>query len=1445
MNTLEFLSELRRLEIKVSADGDRLRLSAPKGVLTPTLREQLAERKAEILAFLNNASRPTDSTLVPLQPVARNENLPLSSAQQRLWFLDQLEPNSSAYNIPVAYRLTGQLNVVVLEKSIGEILQRHETLRTTFSSVNGQPIQVITEQINFSLPLVDLRNLPETEREAEAQRLVIQEQEQPFNLATGPLWRTQLLQLDQQESLLLVTMHHSVSDGWSVGVFEQELTALYEAFCTGKASPLPELPIQYADFAHWQQQWLQSEDFKYQLDYWKQQLGGALPVLELPTDRPRPPVQTDRGAEQTLILPQKLSEALKDLSRQEGATLAMTMLAGFKTLLYRYTGQEDIIVGSPVAGRNRAELERLIGFFISTVVMRSDLSGNPSFRQLLSRVRQVALDAYAHQDVPFDKLVEELQPERDLSRTPIFQVWFNMLNLGDQELTLSELKVEPFSSQGTRSKFDLTLYVQEQPAQGIRLKLVYNVALFEPERMEEMLAQFQHLLEQIVEQPEAGIASFSLVTPKAQLILPNPTQELCSKWEKAPHQRFSQQAQQVPEKLAVVDAQETWSYDELEAWSNQLAHYLLKHGIGSQDVVAIYGHRSAALVWAMLGVIKAGAAFMILDPAYPAARLIDCLGIAQPKGWLQIEAAGELPRALAEFLETLSCCCHLKLPQRSIAAQRGLLTDYATDDPGVAIDPDQLLYVAFTSGSTGIPKGILGTHRPVSHFLEWHGRAFGFNQQDRFCMLSGLSHDPLLRNIFTPLWLGATLYIPQQQDIETPGQLAAWIRQHQVSIAHLTPAMGQLLTETQSHTTSPITSLRYLFFGGEILTQQDVAQICQLAPKATCVNFYGATETPQAMGYYTIPHPTERAYDGQLSPLKGTIPLGRGIEDVQLLILNSTHQLAGIGEVGQIYIRTPYLAKGYIGNQELTQERFLVNPFTNLATDRLYQTGDLGRYLPDGNIEFLGRADHQVKIRGFRIELGEIEAVLVQHPVVRESVVMAREDQPGDKRLVAYIVSHPEQVAASSELRGFLQQKLPNYMIPSAFVMLETIPLTPNGKIDYRALPAPNEVKQELEGAFTAPKDEIELLLTKIWEKVLDRKSIGVKDNFFELGGHSLLALRLLSEIEKTFAKNLPLVTFFEAQTVEQLANILRQEEGTAQWRSLVMVQPGSSSKPPLFCVHAIWGNVLFYQKLVRHLEPDQPFYGLQAQGLDGKHTPSTSVEEMAAHYIKEIQTVQPEGPYFLGGFSFGGLVVFEIARQLRAQGQKVALLAIFDTVAPAYYEPTSGSGYTEHTTFWGKGFFHLRNLLKLGLNDQLSYVWFRLKWHLTAGKLSIFYKSYLRYIKRSPQDLRLLDVAWANYQARQNYVPEVYADQLTLFRASDRDAGSDYQPTLGWGELVEGEVEIHEVPGSHTDVMEEPTVRLLAEKLMARLNRVQAGDLERPTDAIAPVIDERNKISV
>lgn len=904
---------------------------------------------------------------------------------------------------------------------------------------------------------------------------------------------------------------------------------------------------------------------------------------------------------------------------------------------------------------------------------------------------------------------------------------------------------------------------------------------------------------------------------KSESLLPNPTSSLSSEWEGAVHAHFNEQARKFPQNLAVVDACVSWSYAELDARSNLLANYLRGNGIQSQDIVAIYGHRSASLVWAILGILKAGAAFVILDPAYPASRLIDCLSIAKPRGWVEIEAAGELPAAL-EYV-SISCCSCVKLSRAD-----GLF-GYSTNDPLLAVDPDNLAYIAFTSGSTGKPKGILGTHRPLSHFVQWHSQTFGFTEKDRFSMLSGLSHDPLLRDIFTPLWVGATLCIPEQKDIETPGKLVDWMQQMQISVTHLTPAMGQLLANITPATTiklGEMTSLRYAFFAGDVLKKHDVARLSQLAPSVQSVNFYGATETPQAMGYFIIPNPKDNVEDNEPTSLKDTIPLGKGIKDVQLLVLSAAQQLAGITEEGEIYIRTPYLSKGYIEDDGLTQQRFIINPFTGIAEDRLYKTGDLGRYLSDGNIECLGRIDYQVKIRGFRIEVAEIQSVLAQHPGVRETVVMASADPDGEKRLVAYVVSDKEQVPTTSQLRRLVKEKLPEYMIPSAFVMLPALPLTPNGKVDRSKLPAPDQVKQP-EKTFVAPRNDLELQIVKIWEKVLGVGNIGVTDNFFELGGHSLLAIRLLSEIERVFGKNLALSTFIEVQTVEQLASLLVQKPESTPRRSLVMIQPGSD-KPPLFCIHAVWGNVLFYRQLAPYLRTDRPFYGLQARGLDGG-IPCTSVTSMAAHYIQEIRTVQPNGPYFLGGYSFGGVVAFEIAQQLYAQGQEIALLAVFDTPAPSHSQPTSDANFPSPSPI-SRMFFHWRNFFSLKIKDRKTYVWERLEYHLTVGKLSIFYRFYLRFFRRSLQDLRLLDIAAANNQARKSYVPQVYPGRLTLLRASHKAVGLEDDFELGWGAMVAGGIETYEIPGSHTDMMTEPQVRLLGEKLQLCLEKIQASDL-------------------
>ncbi len=1088
---------------------------------------------------------------------------PLSFAQQRLWFLHQLYPNSSNYHISKAVRLVGNLNQIALKQALDEIVVHHEILRTNFIVEDSEPVQVIATPRPVELKLIDLQNYPSQELETAINQQLQQEIQQPFNLSEDLMLRGCLMQIREKEHILLLVMHHIASDGWSIGIFWQQLEELYTAFLNYRPNPLPEMPIQYIDFAYWQRQWLSGQELENQLQYWQQQLKDANPILELPTDYPRPPVQTYSGANESLLLNQSLTTALKSLSHGQGVTLFMTLLAAFQILLYRYSGQEDIIVGSPIAGRNRTELENMIGFFINTLVIRTNLAGNPSFRELLKRVSQVALGAYSHQDMPFEKIVEALKLKQDLSRNPLFQVWFNMLNLGDMKLQLPGLTLETVTLLKADTKFDISLYLEEQN-DGIKLDLNYNSDLFKSERIEEMLHQFQYLLKQIVANPEIKITQISLVTSRAELLLPNPQQPLSKNLDLPCHTNFFQQAQRVPQQLAVVNAQVRWTYIELEERTNLLANYLLANQIKSPDIVAIYGHRSACLVWAILGILKAGAAFVILDPAYPSSRLIDCLEIAQPRACLQISAAGEIPDTLRDYLETLNLNCHLQLPQSSITEIRDLFSDYASNNPEILVEPDQLAYIAFTSGSTGKPKGILGTHRPLSHFIQWHCHTFGLNESDRFSMLSGLSHDPLLRDIFTPLSLGATLCIPQQLDIETPLQLADWIKQQQVTITHLTPAMAQILIGNTVGTTS---YLRYVFFGGDILKIQDIRIIKDFAPDTTCINFYGATETPQAMGYFILPDLND------LTPVhKNNIPLGRGIEDVQLLLLTNQQNLAGIGELAEIYIRTPYLSNGYLASDELNQERFIINPITQILDDRLYKTGDLGRYLPDGNIEYVGRIDNQVKIRGFRIELGEIEAILNTHPQIQQVVVIITEDIADHKSLIAYVVTSDESIN-TTDLRYFLKQKLPEYMIPSAFVFLELIPLTPNGKVDYNQLPLTN---QEISGTqrYVAPRTPNQEIIANIFGAVLGRQTIGIHDNFFELGGHSLRATQLISRLRLAFEVEIPLRAVFESPTVAEIDQKLTQLRNIGDRLNLPPIELVSSDRQQLplsFAQERLW----------------------------------------------------------------------------------------------------------------------------------------------------------------------------------------------------------------------------------------------------------------------------------
>ena len=705
-----------------------------------------------------------------------------------------------------------------------------------------------------------------------------------------------------------------------------------------------------------------------------------------------------------------------------------------------------------------------------------------------------------------------------------------------------------------------------------------------------MLDQFKHLLAQVSDDPSIEIKRLSLVTPNAAKLLPEPAQAIHSQWHGAVHQLFSEHAQKSPDRLAVTDKQETWTYGQLEERSNQLANYLIASGIRRQDVVAIYAHRSATLVWAIYGILKAGATFLILDPVYPESRLIHYLRLAKPRGWLQLEEAGALPAALNDFVESLSCGARLTLQPRAASEVQSFLlssmedtgvsvgtgdtlSKYPVDDPSVEVGPGDIACITFTSGSTGTPKGVLGRHSPLTLFASWAQPKFGIDEQDRFSMLSGLAHDPLQRDIFTPLQLGASLSIPDPGEIGTPGWLARWMKQEGITITNLTPAMGQIITETAGD--DALSSLRYAFFVGDMLTRHDVARLKKLAPSVASINLYGTTETQRAVGFY------------MQEAAKETLPVGRGIDGVQLLVLNAAGGLAGIGELGEIYFRSPYLARGYQDDDELTRQRFITNPFTGVQDDRLYKTGDVGRYLPDGNVEMLGRMDDQIKIRGFRVELGEIRASIAEHSAVQDCAVLAREDQPGDKRLVAYLVFKPECNITNAELRSLLKERLPDYMVPAHFVVLDKLPLTPNGKLNRRALPAPVTSRDSLVQSFTAPRSPLEELLASIFSDLLSVERVGIDDNFFELGGHSLLATQLISRVRAAFQVELPLRTVFESPTVAALSARIEQE--TAGEESLPQLQRVSRAGaiPLSFAQQRLW--------FLHQLEPASAVYNMPA----------------------------------------------------------------------------------------------------------------------------------------------------------------------------------------------------------------------------------------------------------
>nr|AWI62629.1 nonribosomal peptide synthetase [Cystobacter sp.] len=1774
-------------------------------------RDSAASLTGDDLELLQYLLEESGEELAPPSGIPRHGEtgpVPLSFAQRRLWFLHQVEPESAAYHMTYALRLSGELRVGALEASFAAIVQRHEALRTGFSARGSEPVQEVRATASVRLHVEDLRGLPASEREPATRRLIEEQALRPFSLAADALLRTLLIRIGDREHILSLTMHHIVSDGWSMGVIVRELVALYAALSAGLPPALLELPIQYADFAVWQRQWLAGERLHEQETYWLERLRNA-PALTLPTDRPRPPVQSFRGAHHAFHLSAPVVKALTELSRQEGATLYMTLLGAFLAVLSRYTGQEDLVVGSPVANRHHRELENLIGFFVNTLCLRVELSGNPSFRTLIVRVRDAAMGAYAHQDLPFERIVEALQPERDASRNPLVQVMFALQNAPVGPLVLPGLEITPLSTEGLTTRFDLECHLWEQP-EGCRGLLAYSTDLFEPETIARLARHFENLLVAVASEPDRRLVELPMLAPvELDVLLSGWNDTAGTSSERCIHELFAEQVARTPEAVALVSGERTLSYRELDERSDKLARRLRQWGVAGDVPVALCMERGVELVVVLLGILKAGGCYVPLDPAYPAARLAFML--EDTRAPVLITQAHLVSRVPPHGAKTL-------IVDEVLGEERTL--DAALEQGGLAATPAHLAYIMYTSGSTGQPKGVAVPHRAVVRLVK--GGAYArFGPERVFLQLAPISFDASTFEIWGALLHGARLVLAPP-GLQAPEAIAEAIQRHGVTTLWLTAGLFHQIVEQQPEA---LRSLQELLAGGDVLSVAHVRKLLAQPGGPAVINGYGPTECTT----FTCCHRVEPA--DLSSP---SIPIGRPIGQTRIYICDRYLRPVPVGVYGELYVGGAGLARGYWGRSPLTAERFIPDPFSGRPGERLYRTGDIVRYRPDGTVEFLQRSDTQVKIRGFRIELGEVEAELLGHPAVEAAAVVAREDVPGDKRLAAYVVpaavrgegsssdesssvkhvtqwqhlydetyrrSNPQQegtfnitgwnssydsqaipepamrewrdekvahilslapervleigcgtgllllalaphckhycgtdfsrvalehvrrqldkmpstsrhvtllerladdvsgfepgsydaiilnsvvqyfpsveylvrvlegarrllapggfifvgdvrslpllktfhasvqryqarpsmsraalaqrvmtemlrenelvlepgffaalrehlpgmhqvelhlqrghhhneltrfrynailrasgeegappsapaldwergglsvasvramlesslpdtlwisrvpnarvaldvealarmgsaegpptagalsealaglpmtgrgvdpedfwafeaelpyqvhigwsdvgmdgrfdvlflrrtegrperrphlmMAAgrrkswrsyanhpmqghfarrlAPELRGHLEARLPEYMLPSAFVLLDQLPLDSNGKLDRRALPPPDRTNLDSSNAYVAPRDFVEFTLVGLWEELLGCSPVGITDNFFALGGHSLLLVQLLERVRQHLGQRLSLSQLFQEPTVEGQARLLREHAEELPWTPLLELQ-ASTRRRPLFCVHPGGGTSYCYLELARALGPDQPFYAFQSPGLEDGQPVLEDVAAFASRYIEVMREQQPRGPYLLSGWSFGGLIAYEMARQLRARGEDVALLALFDAGLGAAVNrerdlaETPDQATLLHALFEDELELPLEHLRALEPEAQLRYVIEQ------ARGASIVAPGF------SSQDAkRFLEMFQRNIRVAQRYQPGGYAGRVMLFTAAEQPDTFKADPTLGWAALIEDGLTVVQVPGRHQTLLRKPNVRVLARHLGEALEAV------------------------
>lgn len=1390
----------------------RDRVRARLGVDLPLSRLLSDATVSTLAAYAIEAARQqaqAPAAPAPAAPVQEHA-LPLSYGQKALWFIHQSHPESAAYNVGVALRVRGAIDADALRRAFQRLVDRHPSLRTVFTAESGEPMQRVLRDARADVDRIDASGWTDDELTAR----VSADYRRPFDLAAGPLLRVSLYRQSDDAHVLLIALHHIVCDALSCWTLLDELHTCYAG-----AEPRTAAAT-YEEFVAWEQTFLAGDDAERQWTFWQRQLAGELAPLDLPTDAPRPATLTYNGASHASAIPTDLGEAIRRLARAEGATLHATLLAAFHVFLSRYTGQTDVLVGTATAARP-AQFAGCVGYFVNPVAIRADLSDDPTFAGLLRRVRETTLAAIEHQQIPFPLIVERLQPARDPSRSPIVQVDFSLAQTPPAYRQRADgrpgaplpLDLERFDLAEEEGQFDLGLHVTDDRGRLIA-RFKYNADLFHAVTVERMADAFLQLLASIAATPHAHVSALDLVSARErQRLLAAGTGPVMAVPHTFVHERFERQAATTPDAMAIVCADDgpAMTYTELNRRANRLAHDLRRRGVGADTLVGVCLTPSCELAIALLAVLKAGGAYLPLDPAYPADRL----------AFMTRDSGLRILLTSQALQDRLPGRDDLTLTRIILDAERVADADAPTadDDNNLArtIAADDLAYVIYTSGSTGLPKGAMITHRGLGNYLAWCVDAYRVHEGCGAPVSSSIAFDATITSFFAPLLVGGRIILlPDDQVIE--GLARVLTTTAAISLVKITPAHLDVLAQ-QLASANASCDVHAFVIGGEALRGDVLATWQQTSPRTRLINEYGPTETVVGCCVYEA-----------AGPIAGPVPIGRPIANTHLYVLDARHALVPPGAIGELYIGGAGVARGYLNRPELTAARFIADPFADgdaTATPRMYRTGDLVRWRSDGELEFIGRTDAQVKIRGYRIEPGEIEAALADHPAVAASVVIPREVGASGRQLVAYIVAPAWHDAWDEDaIRQALAARLPDYMVPTFIVRLDAFPLTPNGKIDRAALPAPT-----IDGTRrdpVRPRDPLELTLAAIWQDVLGVGAVGIDDNFFDLGGHSLLAVRLMARVERAFGRSVPLATILRGPTIAQMAALLRRET-MARSTALVPIQARTASarddRPAFFCVPGAGGNPIYLSHLARALGPGQPFYGLEGAGFGGDRAPQTRVEDMAAYYLEAIRGEQPRGPYHLGGHSLGGWVAYEMARQLRQQGEEVALVAIIDTPVPMPVDHRERASWDD-ARWIAELTARIAGLLAPDLRlDEAA-----LRACTADARMDAFRQALVATgvypPDAGPGYLRqTLEVFKAHAQV--SYAPpepaasgETAVDRLVLLRTPREIEPVTWaagDPAWGWSRLAPTDVVV--VPGDHLAVLRPPHVERLAAHLAERLS--------------------------